>query len=131
MNKINFAKSYARARPSECWLKGAYTTGYSLPSGHAQNSFVFYWWIGAKIRAWLVCISSLVLIMLVVLSRVYLGLHWLGDAFVGWAVGFALLIVFWRLEEPLTTVVSKHNPNKFYVVLVLTNLSSTILTWLW
>jgi hypothetical protein len=85
-------------------------------------------WLGIKIKTWWLRTLSMVLIGLIGLSRVYIGVHWLGDVVAGWAIGFLLLIVLWKLEEPLRSTLSKYNMNLTYLGLVIFGLCVTILT---
>jgi membrane protein DedA with SNARE-associated domain/membrane-associated phospholipid phosphatase len=73
------------------------TAGSSFPSGHAAHS-VLYVWLAVTIvlrlrpgmtRAALVVAAGIGLTVLVGLSRVYLGVHYLSDASGGWALGAA------------------------------------------
>jgi membrane-associated phospholipid phosphatase len=114
--------------PSTNWLPGADASNYSLPSGHAQNSTTFWGWLGIKIKSWWMGVLSAGLIVLIGLSRIYIGVHWLGDVLSGWAVGLLLLIVLWRLEEPTRATLSKYNPNMLYLGLVVFGLVAMILT---
>lgn len=70
----------------------AAATGYSFPSGHTQNAFTVLgtparWWSNTKLRV--ICI---VLIVLVGLSRMYLGVHTPYD--VGFSVISGTIMVF-------------------------------------
>lgn len=114
--------------PVTNWLSGVHASNYSLPSAHAQNSVVMWGWVGLKSRSWWMGVLSLALIGLVGLSRVYIGVHWLGDVVAGWAVGILLLIALWRLEEPIHSFLSKYNPNLQYLGLVIFGLGAMILT---
>ena len=73
-------------------------------------------------------VLSVTLIGLVGLSRVYIGVHWLGDVVAGWAVGILILIAIWKLEEPTRSFLSRHNPNLQYLGLVIFGLGALILT---
>ncbi len=66
-------------------------SGYSLPSGHAQHSLLFWGLIGAYFQRKSVWIFGTILVMLIGLSRVYLGVHFPTDILVGWLVGGAIL----------------------------------------
>ena len=114
--------------PATNWLLGVRVSNYSLPSGHAQNSMTIWGWLGIKIKTWWLRTLSIVLIGLIGLSRVYIGVHWLGDVVAGWAIGFLLLIVLWKLEEPMRSTLSKYNTNLTYLGLVIFGLCATILT---
>lgn len=86
---------FARARP-EPFFPYPPLESYSFPSGHALGSFCFYgilaWLIttrlkssGLKILIW---ISAAALILLIGLSRIYLGVHFPSDVAAGFAAGF-------------------------------------------
>jgi hypothetical protein len=120
---------FKNPRPSVAnWLSEVNASNYSLPSGHAQNSTVVWGWVGLKKRTFWICVISIVLVGLIGLSRVYIGVHWLGDVVAGWAVGLLLLIPLWKLEKPMESFLSKYNPNFQYIGLVIFGLGSIILT---
>jgi hypothetical protein len=114
--------------PVTNWLSGVNTSNYSLPSAHAQNSMVMWGWMWLKSISWRMGALSLTLIGLIGLSRVYIGVHWLGDVIAGWAVGILLLIAMWKLEEPTRSFLSKYNQNLQYLGLVIFGLGALILT---
>ncbi|RKD72924.1 undecaprenyl-diphosphatase [Sinobaca qinghaiensis] len=112
---INFAlKSYFyRDRPSVNQLIEA--DGYSFPSGHAMNALVMYGMIAlilvlavenAGVKAAVIAASAL-LIVLIGLSRIYLGVHYPGDVMGGFIVASMWLLITgsWyiktHLGEPL------------------------------
>jgi membrane-associated phospholipid phosphatase len=76
--------------------------GYSFPSGHSQGAAVFWGAIAweAK-RAW-VWIVAVVLILLIGVSRLYLGVHWPIDVLGGWAIGAVLLglLILYDVTRP-------------------------------
>ncbi len=65
--------------------------GYGIPSGHSQNAIVFWGviahWIG-KAWAW---VAAILVMLLIGLSRIYLGVHFPTDVFAGWAIGLVIL----------------------------------------
>jgi membrane protein DedA with SNARE-associated domain len=73
------------------------SSGSSFPSGHAAHS-VFYLWLAVTIvlrlrpgmaRGAAVVTAGFALTVLIGLSRVYLGVHYLSDVSAGWALGAA------------------------------------------
>jgi undecaprenyl-diphosphatase len=89
---------YHRPRPLDPWVP---VSGWSFPSGHSLDSFVFYGLVaymaalGVHNRAARVAIVALavVLIPLVGLSRMYLGVHYLFDVVGGFTIGAVWLTV--------------------------------------
>src|SRR5579864_7875366 len=87
------AKTYfARARP-DLWLSLTPETTYSFPSGHAMGSatlgvaLIILCW-PTRWR-WPMTVASLVFVLLVGLSRVYLGVHYPSDILAGWSAAAA------------------------------------------
>ncbi|RIV17147.1 phosphatase PAP2 family protein [Alicyclobacillaceae bacterium I2511] len=73
----------------------ANSTGYAMPSGHAQGSatlwgLLAYWFK----RPWFTVLAIL-LVLCIGVSRVYLGVHWPQDVLVGWVLGAAFAWLGW------------------------------------
>jgi undecaprenyl-diphosphatase len=91
---------YARPRP-DLWLSIAPETTYSFPSGHAMGSMT----LGAvavllawRTRwRWPVLAAGAVFVLLVGLSRVYLGVHYPSDILAGWAAALAWTVACYGL----------------------------------
>ena len=99
---------FARDRPLEQVVTA---TGYSLPSGHAFASTVFYGmlvYLAFRLteRAWaraLAVTLGAVVIVAVGLSRVYLNVHYPTDVVAGWLSGGAWLVASLLLIDLVET----------------------------
>lgn len=98
------AKShFTRFRP-DLWLSVAPEHTYSFPSGHAMGSMslgvalVLLAW-PTRWRLWVLAGASL-FVLLVALSRVYLGVHWPSDILAGWTAAAAwVLAMHWLVAS--------------------------------
>lgn len=70
-----------------------------FPSGHTQNPLAVWGYLAAKVRrTWLWIVAGL-LIVLIPLSRLYLGVHFPHDLLGGYVIGALLLFAFLRWGE--------------------------------
>jgi membrane-associated phospholipid phosphatase len=89
----------------EASLRLGNAASFSTPSGHSQSSAVLFgylaWFLARRRRGalWVVVLS--LVILLVALSRVYLGVHYPGDILWGVVVGLVLVTLFVRLKPVL------------------------------
>lgn len=82
-------------------------TSGGMPSGHTQNAlfvwgYVFKWFQNKVIR-----IIAIILIILVPISRVYLGVHFPTDLLGGYLLGGILLGLTLKFEDTWVSVISK------------------------
>lgn len=118
--------------PRPYWYSGdviAYgaESSFGLPSGHAQTSVVVWGTIAHYIHKWWVWILAILMMLLIGLSRIYLGVHFPSDVLFGWLIGIVVLWILLRLENPfLTWFCEKHGVYQI-VFLLLASLSFVML----
>lgn len=98
-NSLNSALKVAAAGPRPYWYSPevralASEPSFGLPSGHAQNAVAVFGAIAAFGRRRRICAAALLLMLLIGLSRLYLGVHFPTDVLAGWALGALLLWAF-------------------------------------
>lgn len=100
--------AFARVRP-ELWLSITPEHTYSFPSGHAMGSMTLAWvcvLLAWRTRwRWPLLIVALPFVLLVGLSRIYLGVHYPSDILAGWAAASVwavacFLLVFRHHRHP-------------------------------
>lgn len=90
---------------------------YSFPSGHAMNSTAIYGFLcfitlnhlikSAKQKS-IVLVSTIILIGLICISRVYLGVHFITDVIAGISAGLMLLIVITTIPPKIKVFFDKN-----------------------
>lgn len=93
---------FARPRP-DLVAHLAEVQSASFPSGHAMVSAIAYLTLGVLLtrthkqrRAKIVIMTyATLLILMIGLSRIYLGVHWPTDVLAGWALGAAWASLWW------------------------------------
>lgn len=67
--------------------------GYGFPSGHAQIAMVIWGTLAFEIRKKWGWFAAPALILLIGISRIYLGVHFPTDVLMGWIVGAVILVI--------------------------------------
>ena len=97
----NVAKNLAR-QPRPFWLDPSVrlrdAESYGLPSGHAQHATAVYLLLAAWVRRGWMWPLAFGFILLMSLSRIYLGVHFIQDVIVGFILGLVVLglFLFWQ-----------------------------------
>ncbi|MFX1559864.1 MAG: phosphatase PAP2 family protein [Promethearchaeota archaeon] len=113
--------------PASNWHPSADPPNYSTPSGHAQNSATLYGWLTSRIRTWWMAFIAVILVGMIGVSRIYLGVHYLGDVLLGWAVGIVLVTLFVYLEKPAREYLSRYQTEHLLLVFLFVGFLLTLI----
>lgn len=104
---LNQILKYILQRPRPEIFRLTVASGFSFPSGHSMTSVAFYGYLLYLLhkysknnkQKYIFSIGVLFLIVLVGLSRIYLGVHYLSDVLAGYLIAFIYLVFFIKLSE--------------------------------
>lgn len=97
-----------RARPDGFRLIAE--SGYSFPSGHSMVAMGFYgllawmcwrYYKDEPTMRWIYCTALGIVVVMIGVSRVYLGVHYASDVIAGFCVSMAWLVFYTRVICPL------------------------------
>lgn len=98
-----FKLAFAQPRPDPARVAVlALESTNGLPSGHAQNAVTTWGYIAYRYRRWWVTVAMVLLILGISLSRLYLGVHFIGDVVGGWLIGMVVLRGFIQVEPSIS-----------------------------
>ncbi len=81
-------------------------TSYGLPSSHASDSLAVWGYLAYAIQKVWLWIFAIVIVILIGISRLYLGVHFPHDVLVGWLIGLAVGLIFISVDKSLSGWVS-------------------------
>ncbi|PCK21113.1 phosphatase [Bacillus pumilus] len=105
---------FARERPPFDHLVNE--TYYSFPSGHSMNAATIYPFIAyllvemipwLKKRQIMVYLITGLCVIVIGISRMYIGVHYLTDVASGFAIGLALFFICKKIDEKLSVIRQK------------------------
>ena len=92
--------------PRPYWISdkivpGVHESSFGIPSGHAMNSTAVWGQSALETKNRKAIWSAVILVMLISLSRLVLGVHFLSDVLLGLLLGVLLLVVFSKSQRTL------------------------------
>lgn len=113
-NSVNGILKILVHSPRPYWVDTRVTalaaeTSFGLPSGHAQNATSVFGILAVSLKRKWIWFAALIMILLMGVSRLYLGVHFLRDVIGGWLVGSILLYMFAKLEAPIVDWFKRQN----------------------
>lgn len=97
--------------PRPYWLDSqlglSVETSYGIPSGHALLGATTYFFLAGWIRRRWAWVLALLLAIIMGLSRIYLGVHFVHDVIAGFLVAMLLLIIYFVWQRTLAARFSK------------------------
>lgn len=88
---------FGRARPDDILLD---LTSGAYPSGHAANAATVAVLLAVLVPRWWIAVAGAGYVVLMALSRTYLGAHWLSDTVGGALFGASLALAAWAAFAP-------------------------------
>jgi membrane-associated phospholipid phosphatase len=88
---------FGRARPEHILLD---LDSGAFPSGHAANAATLAVLIALLVGRWWIALVGAVYVVLMALSRTYLGAHWLSDTVGGALLGASIALAGWAILAP-------------------------------
>lgn len=132
---VNTLLKLAFAGPRPYWysdrvLAYAAESSFGLPSGHSQISASVWGMLAVTARRWWFWVFAIALVVLIGISRIYLGVHFPSDVLAGWAIGAALLVCFVALAERAGAWLSRRALGSQVLVAFVTSLLLIAPAWL-
>jgi membrane-associated phospholipid phosphatase len=116
----------------------AQETSFGLPSGHAQKATALWGTMAVSYKETWLWVLSFLMVIMIALSRLYLGVHFLSDVVTGLLLSALFLVIYLKLETPVVNWAKKQPLSIIAVVslvvtlipvLVAAFLRNTAATW--
>lgn len=87
----------------------SHETSFAFPSGHAQGSATFWGLLAVRFRAPWGLVLAIVLPLIIGFTRVYLGVHYPTDLFLGWLLGWGIALAWYVFGDRVSRIAAKAN----------------------
>jgi membrane-associated phospholipid phosphatase len=85
----------------------AFETSFGVPSGHSQSAAGVWGIATAGLKRTWASFAAVTVVVLIGLSRIYLGVHFLHDVLLGWFLGGLTLWAFIKFWDPIAARLKK------------------------
>lgn len=97
-------------------------SSFGFPSNHAQISTSLWGLLFMYCKKTWGKIIIVILILMIGISRIYLGVHFFHDVFAGWLLGLMTIIAFLKLNESVSKWINRFSFNKQIIICVIASL---------
>lgn len=104
-------------------------TEYSTPSGHAMAGASFYTYLALATGSRVARVAFVLCILLIGLSRPYLGVHYVEDVLSGWVLGLMVALVAVRHGDRLAAAWGRLGYGRQVAALLGASLAVWLVTW--
>jgi membrane-associated phospholipid phosphatase len=105
-------------------------TSFGIPSGHSQNAVVVWGALASSQRRGWGWAAAAILTLLIGISRLVLGVHFLSDIVLGWLIGIALLWTLLLLERPFLSWYQERSTGQQILIALEISLGLVFAAWL-
>jgi len=105
-------------------------TSYGIPSTHASDSLVVWGYLAYRLNKTWLWVVTFLMVMMISLSRVYLGVHFPTDVIGGWLVGLVAIFLAVKGEAWLSPYLKKQPPGMLIGISFLVSIVMLLVGWL-
>ena len=100
--------------PRPYWISdkivpGGHESSFGIPSGHTMNSTAIWGQSALETKNRKASLAAGVMVLLIAVSRLVLGVHFLSDVLLGLLLGLLLLLVFNKVQKPIGAWLDKQS----------------------
>ena len=105
-------------------------SSFGVPSGHAQIATGVWGILAITLRKWWAWLIACLIILMIGISRMYLGVHFFHDVILGWLIGVILLWLVVHFWYPIATWLKKLDLGKQILVAFLSSLFVILISFI-